>query len=152
MQESLINNSSHYIQCNNTGYINASVIPFEQSVEVTRRTSFACVAVGYQSEYFEYRWQLNGTEIFGANNNTLDISSAEGTQAGVYECIVTNPWNDTSISAPAQLTVTSMYVCSQPVTFKLSSHRPVSITLNACVCMVESGKTMSTYSFRILTK
>jgi len=66
------------------------------------------VAIGYQSEYFKYQWRLNRTEIFGANNKTLDILSASEMQTGVYDCIVTNQWNDTSISIPAHLTVTSM--------------------------------------------
>lgn len=66
--------------------------------------------MGYQSEYFKYQWRLNGTEIFGANNKTLDISSANEIQAEVYDCIVTNQWNDTSVSAPAQLTITSTYL------------------------------------------
>ena len=70
-------------------------------------SNFTCVAVGYRSEHFRYQWRLNGTEIIDANNNTLDISSAEEIHTGVYDCIVTNQWNDTSISTPAQLTVTS---------------------------------------------
>ena len=65
------------------------------------------MGVGYQSEHFRYQWRLNGTALFGADNETLDISSADETQTGMYDCVVTNQWNDTSISTPAQLRVTS---------------------------------------------
>ena len=76
---------------------------------------FTCKADGYQSDTFRYQWRLNQDDIDGATDKTYIISSVNETDRGMYECVVTNHWNEEDTSDPVQLNVTSMaftiFVC-----------------------------------------
>jgi uncharacterized repeat protein (TIGR03803 family) len=51
-----------------------------------------------------YQWQFNGTNIVGGTNTSLIITNVPLTNAGVYQCVVSNSFG-TCISSPATLTV-----------------------------------------------
>ena len=76
------------------------------SVEVGNEVQLKCSASGYQEDKFMYQWKQNGSNINGATNNTLIISSVNYINSGTYECTVTNHWGDIIASEQIQLTVT----------------------------------------------
>ena len=39
-----------------------------------------------------YQWQLGGVDVPGANDAALEIASAGASDAGLYSCVVTNPY------------------------------------------------------------
>ena len=83
------------------------------SVEVGNEVQLQCLANGYQDNLFMYQWKLNGSDISGATDKTLGISSANYNDSGMYECAVTNPWDDMITSEQIRLTVTGkLYECS----------------------------------------
>jgi hypothetical protein len=51
----------------------------------------ASLAVGALGTQLSYQWQLNGTNVAGATNTTLNIASVSATTAGNYLAIVSNP-------------------------------------------------------------
>ena len=77
------------------------------SAEVTTAVQLTCKADGYRSDMFSYQWRLNQEDIDGAINKTYTIPSVNETDRGVYQCAVTNYWNEEDTSYPVQLNVTS---------------------------------------------
>ncbi len=81
-----------------------------QLVETGSQVTFAVTATG--TPPLSYQWQLNGTNlangtnIFGATNNTLTIYPAATNDTGTYQVIVTN-YAGSVTSTSAVLTVTS---------------------------------------------
>ena len=69
--------------------------------------TFECVAEGYQPDTFKYQWRFNNGVVANGNNKALMLLSVTEDHSGMYECVVTNEWNVTAKSPPAQLTVTS---------------------------------------------
>lgn len=52
-----------------------------------------------------YQWQLNGTNIVGATNALLSLSSLPVTAAGSYACVISNPLGSvTNSAAPVRVT------------------------------------------------
>lgn len=46
-----------------------------------------------------YQWQLNGVDVPGATGDTLEITPAGSSNAGVYTCIVSNPFGSDTTTA-----------------------------------------------------
>ena len=74
---------------------------------MTNEILFECAADGYQPETFKYQWIFNGTNVSGAINKMLRIPSVSEDNDGMYQCIVTNPWNIVARSTPARAIISS---------------------------------------------
>ena len=83
-----------------------AVEPSDMSVEVGNEVQLKCSASGYQGDMFMYQWKHNGSNINGATDKTLIISSVNYINSGMYKCTVTNHWDDMMNSKQIQLTVT----------------------------------------------
>ena len=91
------------------GFIEVAVEPSDSdmlSVEVGNEAQLKCSASGYQEDMFMYQWKRNGSDINGATVKTLIILSVNYNDSGMYECTVTNHWDDMITSEQIQLTVT----------------------------------------------
>jgi len=96
-------NNVHFI-----GVIEVSVEPNDLTVvEVGTVIHFNCMADGYQASMFTYQWKMNGSNILGATNKSLIISSTSNTESGMYQCCVTNHWGEMETSNTTELIVTS---------------------------------------------
>jgi hypothetical protein len=82
------------------------------------------VAVSGQAP-FSYQWQLNGTNIPGANSQTLALSSVTVSNAGSYQVLVSDPMQALT-SQPATL---SVYTSTVPTLSISSSNSVVAVTL-----------------------
>src|SRR5207302_9587868 len=86
--------------------------PTNQTVPQGSNASFAVTAVGAQP--LNYQWFFNGTNIFGATDNVLTLTSVQPSDAGLYNALVTNTSGSVT-SAAARLTVsTPPAIVSQP--------------------------------------
>ena len=89
------------------GFIEVAVEPSDMlSVEVGNEAQLKCSANVYQEDMFMYQWKQNGSDISGATNKTLIISSVNYNDSGMYECTVTNHWGDMMTSEQILFTVT----------------------------------------------
>ena len=84
-----------------------TVMPSNQSVEVTLTATFTAMVTGVGSDNFTYQWRHNGTIISGETENTLMITNVTESNSGEYECIVTNQFGDTNTSPVVMLMVIS---------------------------------------------
>ncbi|MGA3282934.1 MAG: immunoglobulin domain-containing protein [Verrucomicrobiota bacterium] len=74
------------------------------NVTVVVGTNIAMNVAAIGTPPLSYQWQFNGTNIFGATNNSLIIINAQLTNQGSYDVIVTNLYGN-AISSNAILTV-----------------------------------------------
>jgi hypothetical protein len=77
--------------------------PQSQTVPVGNSVSFSVAATGVAP--LTYQWRFNGAPISNAIGSTYAIATAQPSQAGSYDVIVSNP-NGPTTSAAATLTVT----------------------------------------------
>ena len=80
-------------------------MPSSQSVEVTHIAMFTTTVSGVGVENFMYQWRHNGADIGDEINDTLIITDLMLSDAGNYECLVTNEYGDSEASS-ASLTIT----------------------------------------------
>jgi hypothetical protein len=66
--------------------------PTNQMVAVSQTVTLSATASG--SPPLHYQWQLNGTNIDYATNNTLVLTNAQVSDSGYYTVIVTNEGRD----------------------------------------------------------
>ncbi|HEY9436572.1 MAG TPA: immunoglobulin domain-containing protein, partial [Blastocatellia bacterium] len=78
--------------------------PVSQTVTTGSNVTFMVAASG--APPLTYQWKKNGVEIAGATTDTLSLSNAQFTDAGIYAVTVSNPGGSVE-SAPATLSVTS---------------------------------------------
>lgn len=76
--------------------------PLSQSVQETGWVEFWAYAAG--TPPIHYQWRLNGTNLPGANDGVLTLSSVGPAQAGSYSLLASNAWGWT-LSSIASLTV-----------------------------------------------
>ena len=86
-----------------------TVMPSNQSVEVTLDATFTAMVTGVGSSNFTYQWKRNGTIISGKTGNTLIIRNVTLDDNGMYSCTVINHYNDSS-SSSVSLIVTGMCI------------------------------------------
>jgi len=79
-----------------------TVSPFSQSVASGATITFTSFAVGPGP--ISYQWQFNGSNIGWATNENLVLTPVALTDAGIYQCVVSNPLASAA-SSPAALTV-----------------------------------------------
>ena len=120
------------------GIIQATVEQSHQSAEVTTKVNFTCRASGYRSDMFTYQWRINQTVIDNATSSNYIIPSVNESEHGMYECVVTNHWNEMEVSALVQLNITSMSttyicvnVCSIHVYYDNSTHEFGLVTIRS---------------------
>ena len=78
------------------------IAPQGQTVNAGGYATFSFLASGYQP--MTYQWQLNGANISGATNATLNLTNLPLTSAGTYQCVASNGFG-TAFSTPAPLAV-----------------------------------------------
>ena len=89
--------------------------------------SFSVSAFG--APPLRYQWLKNGTNLVqggnlsGTTNSTLKLSSVEGSAAGAYTVLVTDPYGDV-ISAAAMLAVLDPFITNQPVSLQVDAGQP----------------------------
>jgi Putative Ig domain/Immunoglobulin domain/Immunoglobulin I-set domain len=106
--------------------------PFSQAVTVGSTAQFSIAAAG--SGTLLYQWSFNGIPISGATGSTLSLALVDATDAGTYTVAVSNS-TGTTISAPASLTVLSLFVppsiTAQPYMSTVSAGSSVTFTVGA---------------------
>ena len=87
-----------------TVYVPPGIQTQPQNLTVTQGhgASFSVAANG--SAPLNYQWNFDGTNVSGATNATLALTNAQGTNAGSYTVVVTNPAGSVT-SQVASLTV-----------------------------------------------
>jgi len=76
--------------------------PVGQTVPAGTTVTLAALAVGGQP--LSYQWQCNGTNVPGATTALLTLAQVQGSGAGTYSVVVTNPLG-TAISSNAVISV-----------------------------------------------
>jgi subtilase family serine protease len=79
-----------------------TIQPTNQTVVVGGTANFSVMASG--TPPLNYQWNFNGTNMSGATNTSLTLTSVQLTQAGTYAVTITNN-NGSVISSNAMLTV-----------------------------------------------
>ncbi len=100
-----------------------STQPTSASVTVGDSASFTVVATG--SGTLSYQWYKDSSAISGATSATYSIASVATTDAGTYDCIVTNSVGSVTSSA-ATLTVTTVTGTTAPTI----TTQPVSVAVD----------------------
>ena len=85
-----------------------TVMPSNQTVEVTNDVTFTTKVSGVGAEKFTYQWKCCGEVINGETRDTLMITNVNDSDAGSYECIVTNEEGD-SATGVGELVVTGEF-------------------------------------------
>ncbi len=91
-----------------------------------------------------YQWRFNGINIIGATSATLALSNVQAANAGLYDCVVSNPVG--SITSPtATLTVNTLapVITVQPPSFRVLPGTNVTFSV------VASGPGQFTYQWRL---
>ena len=117
--------------------------PASQTVQAGNSVSFSVVASGQGT--LNYQWRFNAVNILGANASTYTIASAQTSNAGNYDVIVSNSGGSTP-SATATLTVTT--VISPPVITTQPASRTVQAGSSVSFTVVASGQGTLTYRWR----
>ncbi len=91
--------------------------PTNQTILAGESAAFFASALG--DTPVTYQWAHAGTNIVGATNQALTISTAQIADAGEYALVATNPYGSTT-SSPAMLTVNSPPPCFTPPTGMVS--------------------------------
>ncbi|MFM2081893.1 MAG: hypothetical protein RL380_584, partial [Verrucomicrobiota bacterium] len=76
--------------------------PASRTNNLGTTATFSVVVTG--TAPFAYQWRFNGTNILGANTNSLSLANVQGTNAGGYTVVVTNAYAAVT-SSVATLTV-----------------------------------------------
>jgi len=83
--------------------VTLTVIPLEITVPPTNRAvwrggsaAFTVSAIG--ATPIGYQWQFNGTNLPGANTNSLLLTNVQDAQLGAYSVLVTNAWTNLTSS------------------------------------------------------
>lgn len=88
-----------------------STQPGEQSVCNAAAASFTVVATG---DNLTYQWRKDTNDITGATLATLNIASATATDAGSYDCVVTNSCGSVTTNAVTLSVGTGVTIDTQP--------------------------------------
>ena len=101
--------------------------------------TYFIVNLQYTIDTISYKWYHNGVpmvndgvHIIGADTNYLEIFDVVSTDAGTYECRITNTCNPVLVSNPAVLTVNgNTYISQSPVNDTLCEGEQALFTITA---------------------
>ncbi len=86
-------------------------IPANQAVGPSQPFSITVLANGRPP--LNYQWSQNGSPITGATSGTLTVASAQPTNSGNYQVVITNNFSSVT-SVVATVIVTNIIITSQP--------------------------------------
>jgi hypothetical protein len=81
--------------------------PMNRSVALGAEVTWCATVNGSQPMTFQ--WQLNGTNLAGANAGCLTVSSANPANAGLYSLILANPFGTNTVQAALSLVDLKMF-------------------------------------------
>ena len=76
-------------------------VPANQAAWAGSAVTFRVSATG--SLPLSYQWQLNATDLVNQTNAALALNNVQPANAGVYRCLVSNPYGSTNVSASLTL-------------------------------------------------
>ena len=98
--------------------------PVSQNVDYNQPVKFS---VGASSQFaLGYRWRFNSISIAGATNATYIITNVAATDAGYYDCVVTNTISSSATSSQGLLVVGAANFLANRYSFTTSSTDPSS--------------------------
>jgi pectate lyase len=89
-----------------------STQPASQTVNAGQTATFSVVASG--TAPFAFQWQKNGTDINGANSDTLSLSNVQDADAAVYTVAVSNAAGSAKSGGAALTVITPPSISIQP--------------------------------------
>ena len=114
-----------------------------QSLVVTQGMSASFTATTHSpSAPVTYRWRLNGTNISGATNLTYTRNNVQGTHAGNYTVVASNPSGSTTSAVAVLVVIGAPSIATQP------SDTTVSRDSNAVFTVRASGFGPFSYQWR----
>jgi N-acetylneuraminic acid mutarotase len=116
-----------------------------QTVVVGTGASFTVVATG--SGALTYQWQKGGVDIAGATAATLAFTAVADTDAGSYDCVITNTLNGTTTSVTSN--AVTLTVVDPPVTPVVSLAATVSAGKSGLIASTQTQGTTSTYTWTL---
>jgi len=84
------------------GLPKVTVNPPSHSVEVAQPVTFTAIVDGIGEDNY-YQWRHNEGFINGKTGDTLTIESVTEDDAGKYDCLINNEFEDCVISQPSEL-------------------------------------------------
>jgi hypothetical protein len=118
----LAGGSSHTLVLEGDGRPRLTVQPLGQIAGAGATVRLQAMAVGLQP--LNYQWQLNGTNLAGANCASLTLTNAQPTQTGSYVVVITNAVGSVTSSVAGLTVLPSGTIIS----ISLSAGARVSIT------------------------
>ena len=85
-----------------------TVMPSNQSVEVTLNATFTTNVTGVGSDNFTYQWRRHNKMMIISEEAFLIITNVTLNDTGMYNCTVINQYGDSN-SSLVSLTVTGKY-------------------------------------------
>ena len=101
---------------------------------ICQDASITFTATATSGTSFTYQWRKNGANITGATNSTYSITVAQTTDAGDYDCVVTNNFTCTNTSSAVTLTVNlkpSLVITSNPSPATICQDSSITFTVTA---------------------
>jgi pectate lyase len=86
--------------------------PSSQTVNAGQPVTFSVAAGG--TAPFQYQWQKNGSDITGANSDSLTLSNVQDGDAGSYSVVVSNAAGSANSAAAVLTVVTPPTITTQP--------------------------------------
>ena len=122
--DTLVPGIPDYLEAPNGAHPVITTQPLSQAVDAGTNASFSVTATG--TAPLAYQWKSNGTNIAGANQNTISITNAQSGNTGSYSVVITNVLG-TVTSANAILLLGLQFSISVTNQFVAASTVPVSI-------------------------
>ena len=106
-----------------------SVQPASQSVHVGGLVGLSVMAAG--TPPLQYQWLLGGNAIAGATNSTVTFFSAQLTNAGIYQVLVSGPGGSVASSNAVLTVLASPAITVQPESISVFPGSPAAFSVSA---------------------
>ena len=114
--------------------------PVGLSINQGSNGSLSVAATG--SSPFTYQWRKDGVAVSGATASTYSITSAQGSNAGVYDVVVTNSFGSVTSNPAVVVVNTPVNITTQPAALTVTAGASASFSV------VASGTAPLTYQWR----